>query len=327
MNKYSFIKKRSAASEYAIFALFLILAGVLATKNYAYAVTDGIKLWAATLLPALFPYFFITSVLSSLSVTGKLSVKLSPVTKKLFHTGGITGYAFFLSTLSGYPVGAKTVAELKKQGLITETEAVRAAAFCSTPSPMFLISGVGALTFCDGRFGVCLFLCNLSAAIITGFIFSFYKRKDEPSKKAAIFNKANFSLYDGVYSSVVSVLVVGGVVALFTVFIAVLSDTGAFIPLNAIIGIFTDDERTIKGVSIGILECTNGIKILSAAQKNFFTLPTVAAICGFGGICVLLQSFIHLKSAKIKIAPFIFAKIIHAILSFIIGILFSLFIR
>ena len=157
-------KKRISANEIVIFSLLLCFAGALAFgKGYSYAVTNGIKLWAATLLPALFPYFFITAVLSGLSVTGRLSQKLSPVTRSLFRTNGITGYAFFISALSGYPVGAKTVADLKTRGLISGTEAVRACSFCSSPSPMFLIASVGGLMFRDRALGVCVFFCNFLA--------------------------------------------------------------------------------------------------------------------------------------------------------------------
>lgn len=317
--------RRADVNEVALFVLLLCFAGALVFgKGYSYAVTDGIKLWAATLLPALFPYFFITAMLSGLSLTSKLARKLSPATRLLFNAGGITGYAFFISALSGYPVGAKTVADMKTRGLITKTEAIRASAFCSSPSPMFLVASVGGLMFKNKTLGLCAFFCNFLAALTTGIIFSFYKRSDRPSEAEPDLALSNVSLYEATYSSVISILVVGGIIAIFTVLSEIIRDTGAFVPIENFIGLFTENEAVKKGIAAGLPECTAGLKELSLGGTNFFTLPVVAAICGFGGICVIIQSAAYLKSAKIKIAPFLAAKLLEAILSFVFGLLLSL---
>ena len=134
-------KKFSILSEYFIFALLLSFSVYISLfGNFSAAVSDGISLWATVVLPSLFPYFFITATLSSLKVTGKISARVSPITKKIFNVGGACGYALFISLLSGYPIGAKTVCDLKEKGVIGESESVRAAALCSTSSPMFLLA-------------------------------------------------------------------------------------------------------------------------------------------------------------------------------------------
>ncbi len=325
MKKISDAVKTANAIEYVFFLLLLFFAGTLAFgKGYSYAVTDGIMLWAATLLPSLFPYFFITALLTSLSVTIKSANKLSPLTAKLFKTGGVTGYAFFVSALSGYPVGAKTVANLKKRGLLSETEAVRASAFCSTPSPMFLIAGIGELTFNDKAFGICLFACCMLSAIVTGMTFSLYKRKEKPSARIVYGENNPVSFYDAVYSSVISVLVVGGVIVLFSLIAEIMKDFGMFSPIERFIGLFSESENIKSGIAEGLLECTGGLKKLAESGIAFYSLPIAAALCGFGGISVIVQSAVHLKSAKIKIAPFLWAKVEEALLCFVFGILLSL---
>ena len=110
-----------------IFAILLALGSL--NKN---TVLDGINLWATCVLPALFPYFFITAILSRLSLTYRIGTRLSPITKRLFNTGGLTGYAFLMSVISGYPVGAQITAQLKKDGLISS-----AVVFGFTESPAF----------------------------------------------------------------------------------------------------------------------------------------------------------------------------------------------
>lgn len=324
MKKISNAVKSSNVTEHVFFLVLLFFAGTLAFgKGYSYAVTDGITLWAATLLPSLFPYFFITALLTSLSVTVKSANKLSPLTEKLFRTGGVTGYAFFISALSGYPVGAKTVADLKNRGLISEAEAVRASAFCSTPSPMFLIAGIGELTFNDKGLGICLFACCFFSAIITGMTFSLYKRKESPSVRTVYSGNTPVSFYEAVYSSVISVLVVGGVIVLFALIAEIMKDIGIFSPIERLIGLFSESDNIKSGIAEGLLECTGGLKTLAKDGIGFYTLPIAAALCGFGGISVIVQSTVHLKSAKIKIAPFLAAKAEEAVLCFIFGIILS----
>ncbi|MBR2448609.1 MAG: hypothetical protein IKB30_00650 [Clostridia bacterium] len=320
-------KRLNVFFEGLAFLLLLSFALILAFgKNFSATVTDGISLWAACVLPALFPYFFITAVMSSMRVTGKLSNKLSPITKRLFNTGGSTGYAFFTSVISGYPVGAKTVADLKNKNLLSDTEAVRAAAFCSTSSPMFLMGSVGSIMFNNAHFGLCLFVTHLLSSIAVGILFSFYKRKDKPQSTFSSKNdkRVDNVLYESVYSAVISILVVGGLITVFYLITEILTTLGVLTPLVNLLKQLLGDKNIAEGIVYGLFECTKGLKALSCAGINFFTLPICAALCGFGGLSVIAQSISYLKSAKIKTAPFVFAKLIGAVINFIIGVLVSI---
>ncbi len=322
--QYNMIKSMKNSAEALIFALFVATAGILASSGkYSTFVLDGIKLWAAVVLPSLFPYFFITAVLSSLSVTGKLSALFAPATKKLFNTGGIVAYVFLISILSGYPIGAKMISDLKTRGLLSESESVRAAAFCSTSSPMFLIGSVGTIMFENIRFGVCLLSCHIISALLVGIAFSFYKRKDTPDEKIFSPQKTDNVLYDSVWSAITSVLFVGGLITIFYLFTEILSSVGILKPFIYVAELVLRDENAAEGLVFGIFECTKGLKMLSRGGINFLTLPLAAAMCGMGGLSVICQSFSYLKKAKIKTAPFLVAKMCAAVLNFIIALLFS----
>lgn len=320
-------KKLSAVKEVLIFIFLLLLAVLLCVeKQYSVSILYGIELWFACLLPTLFPYFFITYAISSLKVTKTIFYKLSPLTKKLFNLSGFSGYAFILSIISGYPVGAKTVSDLYINHQIDTAEAERALAICSTSSPTFLIASIGSITFNDTIFGLFLFLCHLLSAFLTGIIFSFYKRKEKPKNLLAQTN-ANESgnlLGDGIYSSIISVLTVGGTIALFSLFTDVLINLNIFYPLSKLLNLITKNQNLTDGLILGTLECTRGLKVLSGAGITFFSLPLCAAICGFGGLSVIMQTFAFAKKAKIKTAPFILAKITSAVINFIIGLIFSI---
>ena len=274
---------------------------------------------------SLFPYFFITTILSSLKFTSKLSNTLSPLTRRAFNVNGAVGYAFFMSVLCGYPVGAKLVCDLREKGVISQSESVRASVLCSTSSPMFLINSVGGLMFKDTRFGILLFVCHLISALILGFVFSFYKRKDKPL--ATTFSPAlnvDNVLYESAYSAVISILVVGAIITIFYTLSHVLFAFNLLTPLINAIAFIVKDQNVAKGLTLGAFECTQGLKQLSIYGLNYNALPFCAFICGFGGISVLMQSLAYLKKAKIKTAPFILSKCFSAVLNFIVGYIICL---
>ncbi len=303
-----------------MFVMFFTI--ILSTGKFSYAVTEGISLFALTVLPASFPYFFITAILSSMELTGKISSKLSPITKKLFNTGGVTGYALFMSIISGYPLGAKIVSDLREENLISEEEAIRASSFCSTSSPSFLIGCVGSLMFKSTVFGLYLFLSHILSAFTVGIIFSFYKRKSLPLKGGVLHaKKTDAILYESAFSSAISVLVVGSIITVFYTLTEIIFSLKILDPIINLLALVIG-KNNASGLVMGIIECTKGYSTLSANVNNF-SLSLCVFLAGFGGISVIMQSIAYLKKAKIKTATFLIAKILCAVLGVIYSIPFS----
>lgn len=312
--------------ETLLFLLLIAFSITLALgKNLSSAVIDGLNLYFTCVFPALFPYFFITFILSSLSVTGKFSNFLSPLTKRFFGTSGAVGYAFIMSLISGYPVGAKIVADLKDNGVISQTESIRASALCSTSSPMFIIASVGSVMFKSTLFGALLYACHFICAILVGIIFSFYKKSEKPSNLSNLLkpDKIDNILYESVFSAVTSSLVVGGIITIFYLITEVLTKFNILSPLIWLISLITGDKNLSSGIVLGLFECTKGLKVISACPTAF-ALPVCAFICGFGGISVIMQSIAYLKKSKIKTTVFVFSKLISAVLNFFVATLLSL---
>lgn len=317
------IKTNGKFFEAAAFAL-LVLAAVTLSLNplFGESVTYGISLWAACLLPSLLPYVFITEILSALKTTEKLTNKLSPLTSFAFNVGGASGYAFFISILSGYPMGAKTVSDLKLNGAITETEAIRASILCSTSSPSFLVGTVGGIMLGNVKFGLALFSVHLITALIVGIICSFYKRKEKPATDVRTSKKLP-SLYDAVNSSVMSALTVGGLIALFSVLTDMLIYFKLLTPVCEASRFIFGNSELGDGVVLGLIESTRGLKKITSVGITELTLPVCAGICGFGGLSVIAQSTAFLKKAKIKTAPFFFSKLLSSVLNFCSGCVVS----
>ncbi len=317
---YTNIVEFSLAIILVALAVFLCLNK--ATQN---SVTEGLKLFYACVIPSLFPYFFITACLSGLNITSKLSSKLSPLSRKIFGVDGNVFFALLMSIISGYPLGAKMVGDLASNGLISENQRVKASILCSTSSPMFLIGAVGRVMFNSVTFGLLLFLTHLLTIIVIGIILSFIgKKTTETTTAPTPFKKADNLIYEAVYNSVISILVVGGIIVVFYLLTDVLYITKILSPIVWVFNLIFNDKNLAKGVTFGLFECTKGLKYISTAPSSLLTLPICALLCGFGGFSVIVQSICHLKRAKIKTAPFLISKIVSAVLNFVIGFVLSL---
>ena len=190
-----------------------------------------------------------------------MSKKLTPITSRLFNVGGNSGYALLLSVISGYPVGAKMVSDLKENGTIGNAESVRAACICSTSSPMFLISCIGGITFNSTLFGALLLFSHLLGCFSVGIIFSFYKRKEKPSFSSTdSVQKVDNILYQTAYSAVISSLVVGALITIFYLLTEILLYFNVLSPLTNLFNLVLGDQNASNGLVLGLFECTRGLK-------------------------------------------------------------------
>ncbi|MFR0770562.1 MAG: hypothetical protein ACLSHO_14075 [Dysosmobacter sp.] len=82
--------------------------------------------------------------------------------------------------MGGYPIGARTAAELYASGDLTRQEAERLLTFCNNSNPVFLISVLGVGVFGSVRAGLWLWLIHVCAALLTGLLFRGLGRGRKP---------------------------------------------------------------------------------------------------------------------------------------------------
>ena len=119
----------------------------------AQAARDAMLLCAQTLIPSLFPFFVLSSLLIACGASELLSALLSPLMRPLFGLSGTGAAALALGLCGGYPVGARTAAELVENGALSRDEGERLLAFCNNAGPGFLLGVCGAGVFSSSRAG------------------------------------------------------------------------------------------------------------------------------------------------------------------------------
>jgi hypothetical protein len=230
-----------------------------------------------------------------------------------------------MSILSGYPIGSRIIYDLHSNGLISDGEAKRTSLLASTSGPLFIIGAVGIGMFNNKLIGFTIYFSHVLSAILTATIFRFCSGEPYYNKMNLNLQKTSNILYESIYNSVISVLIVGGFVSIFYVFSQILSDFKILYPLQKLIELvllpFTKNKEISSSVAIGIIECTRGCKMLSSIGVNPLTASLSSLIISFGGVSIIMQSLIYLISAKVKPLFFIGGKIIQSLLTFTLSYL------
>ena len=90
--------------------------------------------------------------------------------RPLFALGGEGAPALVLGIVGGYPVGARTAAQLHAGGKLCREDAERLLGFCSNAGPGFIFGVCGSGVFKSPRAGLLLFLVHIASALLCGVL-------------------------------------------------------------------------------------------------------------------------------------------------------------
>lgn len=309
---------------YILLILFFVVLLVVIPENSILSFYQGIIIWATKILPALLPFFILTNLLSYTSFTDTIGRFLSPITKKLYGVGGVAGYVYIMSILSGYPVGAKLTSDLYKSNKISKGQAHTIASFTSTSGPLFIIGTVGIGFFHSQKIGLIVLISHFAGAILNGLV---YKNRKENNTSILSFNKDTQNiLNDSMLNSIKSIMAVGGFIAIFYMALELLLSIQAFnIPIIILEKIGINRNITISILS-GLIEVTTGALSLSQCGLNTNTICLLLSfLISFGGLSIHAQAYCFLKDFGMNYGKFFLQKITHAILSTSVTFLIILF--
>lgn len=287
------IRVRSSAAL-ALLALAAFIAFLLFPARYAARVSEGVSLWAVSVLPVTLPFLFLTLLLSRMPAFSRVSRRLSPAFARGFRVSGAGGCAAVLSVLSGYPAGARAVLDLWERGYLAQEERLRTACLATTSGPAFLVGTLGALA--GGAIGWLLFAAHLAGVWSVSFLLG---RRAKPLAAAPppLRAQPRNALTESLSAAVLSVLAVGGAIALFYAFGYMIGDLLAPLAL----------PPTAAAVTQGLVEMTSGC-VLLLQEPTPLRVALCAFLVTFGGACVLVQQWSFLGKTGVRPLPFLLVK-------------------
>lgn len=250
--------------------------------------------------------------------------------RPIFNVPGESAIALILGTISGYPIGAKVVCNLKKEKIISKIEAERLIAYTNNSGPLFILATVGISLFANKKIGIILLISHILSSILVGYFFRFWKKeKLEISFNEKKFNEQNIPiklsnfgeiLGNSIKSAISSIVSIGGFIVLFSVILSILNTSGIINFLSEFMSLFNIPIEFSSALFTGIIELTNGIATISHLYENYHLLSILLTsfLLGFGGISVLLQVYSIISKENISIKPYILGKFFQGIFSIII---------
>jgi sporulation integral membrane protein YlbJ len=300
----------------------------------ATAARDGIALCLDVIIPSLFPFFVLSTLLIELGLTRYLGYALEKTMRKTFNLSGACSAAVTLGFLGGYPVGAKTAITLYEKGLCSKTEAERLLSFCNNSGPAFILGAVGAGVFASSRAGLLLYLAHALASVTVGLIFRFYKKNAESGPK----NESKPTTPDGqlqaqaqppnlpnafvnsVVSSFQSILNICAFVIFFSVAIKMLYLFGILPAVAQGLGLlfapFGLNAHSAQHLLTGLIEITSGLWGLQGSAATISSKIAMAAfMLGWAGLSVHCQVLSFIGESGLRTWTYIVGKILHGLIS------------
>lgn len=272
---------------------FGMLVIILDGKTAVSGVRDGIELCLNTLIPSLFPFFVLSSLITG-SIAGRTIGSLRSLCKFCRMSPGTESF-LAVGILGGYPVGAANISAALSGGKLPPEEAMRIAIFCNNAGPSFLFGILGPL-FPSPFWLWLLWAIQICASILTGCLlpggFANPIRPDDPHPT---------SLPESLNRSIRSMALVCGWVILFRMVLAFLQRWFLWLLPVPVQVAFT-----------GLLELSNGCLALSDINSHALRFVLAGVMLSLGGICVWMQT--KAVFPQLNLSRYIGGRTLHCLL-------------
>ncbi len=301
-------------SGYIIAAAVIAYSAALLYFNKAVSesVISSIKVCVNVIIPSLFPFMTASGIIISSGLYYKLSIPFSPLSRHVFHLRADLFSIFLISSVGGYPIGAKLLTNLYESGNIDKETTEKMLGFCYMGGPAFFIGAAGMKIYQSTAVGMIIFASIFTANMIAMLLFGL--RSPLP-RKNTLGRRLNFTL-DGFLSSIdsggIGIAKICAAIIFFASLLAVLEASGIIALLSQIISSLTNISPEVCRTFLrSMLEISN----ISAVPPDISFLPIVTALLSFGGFCVILQVE-GIIGGRLSTHNFLLSRIITMILSY-----------
>jgi len=291
-------------------AAFLLVPDVVTAS-----VRSSLSLCATSVIPAVFPFCVLSSLFVSFGGADVIDRCLGRIFFTLF--GIKRGASALISgLLFGFPVGAKTAAELCERGDISATECSRLICFCCVASPPFPVFTVGKTFFGSTSAGAFIWVAQAIISIFIGMALRVYaplppvceseSNNTRPPKRVSV----SRAVTSAITSASGIMLAVCGAITFFALLGAVASEcmTSAGFPAWVELLLKSFFEFSSGTRAAASIYASGGV---SAATALFFAGFSV----GFSGLSVIFQTAAVISTVQVPVTPHIISKLICGVLT------------
>ena len=315
------LRNKKVRDALAVLALMIATAALVAAPSEAIAgAKDGLALCFNVIVPSLFPFFVLSSLVVDLGLAAYLGRAMEGLMRPLFRVSGSCAAAVALGFIGGYPVGARTALQLYEQGLCSKPEAERILAFCNNSGPAFILGVVGAGIFGDSRVGLLLYLTHALASLMVGLLFRFYggrERKPAAVSRPKPIRTVTFpAAFTGAVSRALqSTLNICAFVVFFAVVLRLLSAFGVLSAVASLLSLAGLEAEWARRLVAGLLELSSGVASLQGGTGLTGRVSLAAFMLGWAGLSVHCQVLSFLMDSGLSARVYLAGKLCHGLIA------------
>ncbi|MBO5228108.1 MAG: hypothetical protein J6B39_03845 [Lachnospiraceae bacterium] len=312
-----------------ILTVITVIIFVLNSQIVLEGASSGLILWFKTIVPTLFPFALLSSILLDLNMESAISRLLSPVTRPVFGISPAGNYVLFIGLLCGYPLGARTASTLIREGRLSNGEGQYLMNFCNNLSPAFIISFVCGSLLNDSslipKMLITLYLTPVLLGILSRHIYISRNITTIPETCSCSLpehychNRSTLTVKPSV--NIISILDKA-----ITTSSETLLKLGAYIIIFAILSNLIEHSiipEYLKLILTSITEVTGGCRIIAtSAISTKLKLSLLSSLITFGGIAGIAQTAGMLHNTNLSLKQYIIFRTISAAVVFIITYIF-----
>lgn len=296
-------------------SLFLLLFALilLYPQLSLYYAAVGLKLWFERMVPTLLPFMILSGVMVRQNLTEGFAGILYPILRPIYKISRNCAYCLLLGFLCGFPMGARTVAELYERKRLNKREAEFLLAFCNNIGPVYYISFLLPVTGLSDKGRLSFYLFGMYGIPLlyglflryTGFLLpkgSFalpetgqHTSHPEPEERFPV------SLDNAMQSGITGITTLGGYMILFNLLNLVPHAMNLFFRLSL-------PERWLA-VTNCMLEITSGISRMGTSST------AVLVLLPLGGLSCIFQTVSMTKHTDLSLPRYLLHKGIQTVLT------------
>ena len=276
-------------------------------KESLFFAARGLTSWFDHMVPALFPFMILTTLMIRQNMTDVFASFLSPVLGRLYRLPANGIYCIVSGFLCGFPIGAKTIAELYSQNKLSSKQAELLLGFCNNIGPVYFISfllpAIGLTDkkmlpfFLFGMYGIPLLYGLILCRISIRKEISYSETKLISMEKPVSFLD---SLDIAIHSAINGITVLGGYMILF--------NTLNILPLTC--SKFSILPDSFISFTSCLIEITGGIITYGKSIPIF-----ILCILPLGGVCCILQTYSMIKHTNLSMKKYLIHKLAQTLLT------------
>ena len=292
--------KTSKHSLTFILSGIMMLILILDAQLVVTGAVSGIELCLWTVIPSLFPFFVISSLING-SIGGR-HMRILRFLERLYCVPAGSAHIVAIGMLGGYPIGAQGIADAYKKGILTKQSAARMLMFCNNAGPAFIF-GMVAQQFGSVTIGWYLWLITILSSVFVAASIPAAGVAEIHSR-----SETTIGITEAITKSVKAMANVCAWVVLFRVILTLLQKR-----------VLHNSSHFLQTVLFGFLELSNGVVETSSITDPLVRFVLCTVFLNAGGLCVAMQTYSVTKALGLR--TYLLGKALQTLYSILLSLM------